>query len=241
MELEHEEEYKYKLPPLSKEASGLFTKVSCPSCKASVAASNININDKICKCVACDSIFSLDQSLEKLAKPVQKLKRPEGIDMIYFGDELDLTIDQPVSTMATILLSIGPLFAFLFTALYFKKGELGPLITALPFWMFTIFGTISVLKKGKIYITIDDRSLNIKYRPKRFSKDNSYNVRDIDQLYLKTGSEGIALMMVIDGHQGEKHEQLIGKFQSLSQAKYLEQEIERHLGIQNRKVAGEIQ
>ena len=42
--------------------------------------------------------------------------------------------------------------------------------------------------------------------------------------------------MIVNGAEGQRHVVLIPKVSSLSKAKYLEQEIEKHLGIKDRKV-----
>lgn len=46
--------------------------------------------------------------------------------------------------------------------------------------------------------------------------------------------------MIINGADGQKHIVLISKVLSLSKAKHLEQEIEKHLGIIDREVLEEI-
>jgi len=245
MELEHDEEHKYKLPdPISiggKDDSNLFTIVNCPNCTKVIPADNINLNSELCKCGNCNAVFQLKTRIETINASDEVIRRPEGIDLMYFRDELDITLDQNHSNSRVAWLAIlAPLFAFIFTVLYTNKGLPIGLALAIPSWAAFIYGLLGVIRKGKIYITIDDHFLNIKNRPKHLVKDSSYNIKDIDQLYSKMTPTGISLMMVIDGPNGEKHQQLVGYFKSLSHAKYLEQEIEKHLGIKNRKVPGEM-
>ena len=81
--------------------------------------------------------------------------------------------------------------------------------------------------------------MTIKNRPNNFKKDQIFDTTDIDQLYLKRDpSNGYILVkMVINSPAGQKHIKLVGIAPGkLSQAKYLEQEIERYLGIKDRKV-----
>ena len=92
--------------------------------------------------------------------------------------------------------------------------------------------------KNKTYIDINDKFLNIKSRPKNFKKDRSYAVGDIDQLYIKPDSDGMGYFtvhMITNNIEGQKHEKLL-TVNTLSKAKYLEQEIERYLNIEDRKV-----
>ena len=92
--------------------------------------------------------------------------------------------------------------------------------------------------KNKTYIDINDRALSIKYRPKNFKKDKTFDAVEIDQLYIRhavDGSGHYSIYMIINGLKGQKHEKLIN-VNTLSKAKYLEQEIEGYLKIEHRKV-----
>ena len=92
--------------------------------------------------------------------------------------------------------------------------------------------------KNKTYIDINAQSLSIKSRPKNLKKDKTYTVDEIDQLYLKYAADGsgyFSIYMIVNGMEGQKHEKLL-TLNTLSKAKYLEQEIERYLNIEDRKV-----
>ena len=90
--------------------------------------------------------------------------------------------------------------------------------------------------KNKTYIDINAQSLSIKSRPKNLKKDKTYTVDEIDQLYLKYTADGYyGIYLIINGMEGQKHEKLLS-VNTLSKAKYLEQEIERYLNIEDRKV-----
>ena len=58
-----------------------------------------------------------------------------------------------------------------------------------------------------------------------------------DRLYLKPSADGIGISihMIINGLDGQKHVKLI-TINTISKAKYLEQEIEKYLNIIDREV-----
>jgi hypothetical protein len=65
-------------------------------------------------------------------------------------------------------------------------------------------------------------------------------VNDIDQVYIKKENERHSIYMIVDNPTGQKHIRLITGLESVSKARYLEQEIERHIGIVDRPVPEEI-
>jgi ribosomal protein L37AE/L43A len=239
------EKHKLELKELANQlSSGDHQKINCPACNSSVSAESININDKIAKCNHCDVIFSFQKEIINLlnVKQIkQEVLRPEGIDVFYFQDDLDITIQQPVSVLEAIAAASLPLFAIIATVVFFDKSNVSILIPAF-FWflsLLSIFNLISI-RKHKIHITIDNQRLSIIRRPKKFIKDKSFMVNDIDQIYLKKESTIYSINMIVNNAMGQKHISLITGLDSMSKARYLEQEIERHLGITDRSVPEEI-
>ena len=81
--------------------------------------------------------------------------------------------------------------------------------------------------------------MNISWRPKKFIKDQQFNIKDIDQIYTRSVSGLSSIFMIVNGIDGQKHIKLIQGLDSLSKARFLEQEIERHLGIVDRNIPEE--
>ena len=250
MDLEYKGDYKLKLEKLKKlslEPKPSFYKIPCPSCSENVLATNLNINDKIAKCDDCNVVFSFQETIKNLLtgkeEVKQKIIRPEGIDLFYFQDELDITIQQPYSILEGVVGGIGIPLALLFMVLAFLKPGLFPIIIAAFFSLISAYPIYSWINhsKQKIYISINDQFLNIEWRPKKGNKDKSYDRYDIDQFYVSRNPNTgyFEIRMVLNGLEGQKH---VGLFpvMNLTKAKYLEQEIERHLGITNKKVLEEI-
>lgn len=241
------EQYKLDLKKLDKDSSD-FKKINCPSCSSETPAADINIQDKIAKCSSCNVVFSIETKVSSLlAKPVlkQEVIRPEGIDIFYFQDDLDITIKQPVSAGEIILACFVPFFTLIFTALFFfpKNGGSGPpAIFPVVSWILSglLLANFINRSKHKIHIVVDDKMLSIYRKPKKFVKDKHFNNNEVNQIYVTKINHLFSIVAIVDGLDGQKHVPLIKGLTSFSKARFLEQEIERHLNIEDRGVPEEL-
>ncbi len=241
MENEHQQEYKLKLKNLQADFPKVFQKICCPNCNEAVAASNININDQIAKCDPCAIVFPFEKDIahfknEKDRNPV--LVKPEGIDVFRFKDDIDFTITQP-NTQYDVLTT---LYSVVFTFLLFIFYSAGKISFIFPLAMLAIMvyfiGRALNKSKHKIHINIDNRKLDIAWRPKKFNKDKSYDISEIDQVYIKKFGTNSAIYIIVNGLEGQKHVMLT-YVNNQSKARFLEQQIETFLGIQDRAVPEE--
>ncbi len=216
-----------------------YTQICCPNCNEDVPTEEINIHDKIGKCNSCQGVFSIEDQLKGLSTISQKIKqeilRPEGIEMFYYKDELELSYHQPVVWFEWIILILSTLFIMPGIVISIEEKVFMPfiLLTIVPI----IIGLIYAIRhkaKHRIYITIDDKELIVQRKPRKFIRDKSYYTRDIDQIYIKKRPDlGLwNIMMIVDEGEGQKHIKLTTA-SSASKAKFLEQEIESHLNIQD--------
>lgn len=231
---------KLKLKDLSFSPLEEFKRVSCPSCNSIVKADNLNINDKVAKCNNCDVVFSFENVINNLAKPKkvkQEILKPEGIDLFQYGDDLDISVQQQESAfdIILILLMLVPLPFIVFYAE--GKTSLINLIMSILVGIIP-FVNLFLLKRHRVFVNIDRNHLVIEHKPKKFHKNLKVNVSDIDQLYVKNYSGYYNVYMITNGVEGQKHQRIIWT-KSLSKARYLEQEIERHIGIKDRQVPEE--
>jgi len=242
--MEHQSLHKHKLElqDLKKEPSKVFKKLTCPACEAPIPADNMNINDKIAKCGECDAIFPFHHEIINFNKEVTKndeVSRPEGIDLIHFQDELDITIDQPFPILASVGIFLFTFLSFIATLIYLKKGISvlipGGLLMASAFCLYKVL----TRRRNKIFINIDQHNMTINWRPKNGVKDRVIDVQEIDQIYIKADNSKTycSLYLIVNGIDGQKHVPFSqGLNTSLSKARYLKQEIEKQLGITVRKV-----
>jgi hypothetical protein len=231
-----------KQVPLPLPAQTASTTIHCPSCGQQAQAEQININDKIAKCQQCHNVFSFQNEVSQLLKKEnvkQEILRPEGIDVFRFKNELDISMEQPITVLEVLTMSILPIFVFLFTALFFK-GKIGIVLPIIS-WLLALvfFSNLALHARHKVHLNISDRFLSIKWRPNKLHKDQFYPVQDIDQVYVKKEHEQFHVYLILNGDDGQKHVKLIGGLPNASKARFLEQEIEWHLGIEDREVPEE--
>jgi hypothetical protein len=250
------EEYKYKeklsLTNLNQNKE-VLQKVSCPTCLSTVSADNINIQTNLAKCVSCDGIFSFHNQAGQLSNRdtiIQEILQPEGVALSHFLDELDISVQQPWGLMETILMSVVPFGILLIPAIASKTLPSNPVagLAVLGFVLLSFMCYIAYFfmrKRHKVHVHIDDQYLYIEHRPRKMISDKQYAVQNIDQVYTKktsssmTGEKGFGIFMIYNGDEGQKHIELINMVSNRSKAKYMEQEIERQLGIADRKVPDE--
>jgi len=232
---------KLELPKIKKEFPKVFRKVTCPSCSQDVGADHINLEKSLAKCGSCAVIFSIEEevaSLKLQEKVKQEIFRPEGVDLFYYKGDMEIALPQPIHWIdmsGALFLPIIALFSFL----PYSSGSI-PVFIPLLLMASALFFIYRAIKyrKAKTYIDVTERSLTIKHRPSNFKKDIAFSAEDIDQIYLKHShihSGYFVLNMIVNGPKGQQHQELV-HVSSISKAKYLEQEIEKYLGIEDRKV-----
>lgn len=239
------EKHKLELKEVDIEDTSTFTKIGCPNCGSDVPASNLNINDKIAKCGNCDVVFTFKKEVQDLETAVEiaskpEIIRPEGIDIFHFEEEMDITMEQPISIPEVLIGSLVPFISFIFIMAYFAKDGAFPLWLTLTGSLLGFLSILNLLNRSnhKIFINIDNQYLSIKRKPKKFIQDQQYNIKDVDQVYIKNIG-GYHVYMMINSPGGQKHVKLVSNIPSLSKARFLEQEIERKLGIKDRRVPEE--
>lgn len=248
MDLEYKGDYQLKLEKLKKlslEPKTSFNKVSCPSCATETPATDLNINDKIAKCGACNIVFSFQETVNNLftnsPKVKQEIIRPEGIDLFYFKDELSFALQQPNSGLVIALGIFSFSLAFFFTTFALFNPKFLLIIGSLISWSLGAYSIYSwkIRSKNKIYVNVKKDLLTVEWHPRNGNKDQKYNKQDIDQFYVAKAAY-YEVRMVLNSLEGQKHICLIPGLDNLSKARYLEQEIEKHLSIIDRDVLEEI-
>lgn len=248
MEYEYKEPQKLKLKKINLDTTQDFHKIHCPSCQHEIRAIDLNINDKIAKCGECNVVFSFQETVNQLSvsskKNTQLIVRPEGIGQFNFKDELGFALQQPYGVIEGIVGMLGILLALLCTVVALKKGGLGPMLGTVFFWGISAYPIYSWIthKKNKIYLNVNQQFLKVEWHPKKMNKDQSYENKNIDQLYIKINpATGLFdLYMIYNGLDGQKHVCLVPSLDSKTKARYLEQEIEKYLGIEDREVLEEV-
>lgn len=251
------EEYKYKQKLDLREITSQpveVQQINCPSCTQPVPADNLNVQTNIAKCNTCNGIFSFKKEADRLSgeqELVHEIFQPEGVEINHFKEELDISIQQPWGNLEIILMSVFPVLIMMITSIFIERLPANSVTVPilLTIWVTSIVGIIAyffIRKKHKIYVHIDEEFLSIERRPSKFIKDKRYAIEQIDQIYIKNivsggTPKGCAVFMIInDNITGSQHHiELIKPVRSRSIGKYIEQEIEKHLEIADRRVPDE--
>ena len=213
-----------------------FKIISCPNCSNEIPAANLNLSNKIGKCGSCHGVFSIEEDIKSLQTARQKIKqeilRPEGIELFHFQDELEISFEQPMTWLE---------WPFIFLLMILMMTGIGISIESsgiIPFFTLTVVPLLLSLlyfrrKKAKhrIVLSMDEQFLNISWRPKKFHADQKYDLDDIQQLYVRK-LDSWYIYMIVDQGNGQKHIKLTS-LNTPSKAKYLEQEMESYLNIQD--------
>jgi len=241
--MEHQYKEEYKELDLQNLKKKQHLGIHCPNCDTPTPSPNLNIQDKIAKCDQCHSVFSFEDLLPSLTvKSKEVIQRPHGIDVVQLEDELEFSMTQPYSQILGMIALVLPLFLVLFSMLYFKKGNetlMYPLGVSLAMFFYSLY-KLYMTRYAKTYVSVDRTHISVMWRPNNFVKDRSFPIQSIEQVYIRATSKGVCLYIVNNTIDGQKHEELVGRFTDLTKAKYIEQELEKYLGIEDRSVIYEL-
>lgn len=238
------EKYKqpYKPVDLPQEKSTFFH-LNCPSCNSGIPANDINITDKLAKCGSCNALFSFEDQLMQLEPDIEQVKKPVGVEKTFLNNELEISVPEPVRGIYQMILALVPIFILLFSLLYFKNGAIWAgyssafLSIILAYTIYSIFGS----KKNKVFFNTNKNLLTVDWIENSLKKPVTIPIDEIEQIYTSRTAKGVSLIAVLNTTEGQKHKTLITGLKSVLIAKYVEQEIENHLGISNKKVSNEVQ
>ena len=244
MEEKSKVKHKIDLKSVPESTKGKHTGIHCTACGHEASAADMNIQDKIAKCSQCNVVFSFQEEISELVGTTKVAKeevvRPAGVEIFEFKDELEISIQQPLLVWEILASIFLPVYAVMSTAIAATEG--GILWVSGILWILTLgmAFNLSQRKKHYIHVNIDDEYLEVEWRPKKLHKDQKYKISEIDQVYVKKGSTGVcSVHIIVNGVEGQKHVTLFKHLKSHSKARYVEQEIERYLGITDRAVPEE--
>lgn len=230
--------------------------LDCPQCKHFVDSDHIDMSSGEAHCPNCGHKFSLQNEIRKDPLRRPEIVMPKGIDVLKLSSSLDIDVDwyhaAPKRSIATIIsgsffwnLLLIPLVIFLalsgdfFFILFFG----GHLMTGLALMVYLLAMLINKTK-----IAVDKSGIKIRHSPiPVFNKAQDIPVENIAQLYVSRYTErfsnkkskGVQAYSLSAILKNNKVVELVKGLDRETQL-YLEQEIETHLGIIDRRVRGEV-
>jgi hypothetical protein len=227
--------------------------LSCPKCNHFINGDDINIEQTIARCGNCNHVFAFAHD-SKTGKLVEEQLMPHGVEALKLKNELDIRLNWTKTTSKG-----GRSFMTLFTFVWN--------IILLPFVLMAVFSgawnillfislhlavglgllwyTLSIYFNKSI-LSLTKRNLRIRSVPIPLPtfRNKDLNVDDIDQLYVSkytasttNGVPNFAYALYAVMKDGSKESLLRGMNRETQ--RYIEVEMERFLGIKNKKVSGE--
>lgn len=222
----------------------------CPNCYKILNPKDVDIISQKGHCSQCNTDFALNEATV-LYEPKPNVEFPGGMEVVESKEELRIKMKwrdisyglKFYSTFSFLILGISTLL------LLFTWGMDISELTKLVLW--NIFGLILsyialVYMTNETNILVNKDYIDINHGPLFYIKlDEKIRVKDIDQLYVEckryqsSRGEARAINFKVKKKNGRSFDLLKG-LGSVEHYQYLEQEIERYLGIEDKQVRDEL-
>lgn len=229
--------------------------IHCRYCASEIPAQNINLEHLVAKCGQCNAVFSIagEVGLQAGEKPTKSARLPVPLPKyVQLEEDIgEMRIRRKWFSLYSVPLVFFAVlwngFMLVWYAIAFSTGEAqmalcGTLHLAvglfLIYWVATTFLNTTL-------ITVNSEVLDIKHGPIPAWGNKTLNPGEIAQIFCKeiisrsrrstSVTYEVAAIM-----NDQRRESLLTGLHNPEQALYIEQEIERFLGIENRPVSGEM-
>ena len=161
----------------------------CPTCSEPIKAENVNVQDMVAVCSACDSVFKFSLTepktkRRKVSQPQQLMMRDE--DNLHMDFRTNFRLDKDE---AFVMFSIMSIALSIITVLMFGKFFDGELTGLLPLITATVSGTLyyqmASIAYNKTHIEMDDESIEISRKPlpSLFNQTRDINLSGVVSIY----------------------------------------------------------
>jgi len=230
--------------------------IHCQSCGKQIPAEHINIEKAIAKCSTCSAVFGFTDQIEGLSETGVKsqyddLPMPHGVRIDTWDGSLTITrrwLSPAYLFLAFFCVIWNGFLVFWYTVafagnapLIMKLFPLGHAAVGAGLVYFTLAGFLN-----RTRIRVSDEALTVRHGPLPWFGSRDIPTDDIQQLYCTehyhrsrhgTGSTTYRLNAAL---QDGRKIALLSGLSDTPHALFIEQEIESHLGIKDRRVRGEM-
>ncbi len=230
----------------------MYRNLKCPNCNKQILSKNIHLDKNLAKCKDCDVLIELQEENNSVLhqRKEEIFVIPRGIEVLKMMTELNIDIKWRHSTNFFMMFFVifwnmiilpFAIYAILAGEIIFLLGLSIHLLVGigLIFWaLAALFNTT--------YIVVDEKLISVQHRPfKLFYKEYNLDVNEIDQLYVKryvngrtNGNPNYAFALMINMKNKEEF-QLLKGINKAPQAIFIEQQIEKFIGVKDKPMAGE--
>jgi hypothetical protein len=229
--------------------------INCRYCASEIPAANINLDNLLAKCANCNAVFNIagEVGMSSGEKPKQfkrdNVPMPKYVQVDEGFEELKIT--RKWFTLYQVPLVFFAVFWNGFMLLWYgialttRQGQMatfGLLHLAVGLFLIYLVATNFI---NETLITVNNQSIDIKHGPIPAWGNKTLNPSDIAQIYCKEvisrGRRSTTITYEVSAiMHDQRRESLLTGLYNPEQALYIEQEIERFLGIQNQDVQGEM-
>ncbi|HBL15234.1 MAG: hypothetical protein A2X36_03165 [Elusimicrobia bacterium GWA2_69_24] len=227
-------------------------RISCPYCSVNIAAQDVNIQAAVGKCAGCGAVFDLNElagaAVDGSArKPAVSL--PEGMSIRQDGSDLLLTRKWfSIKYLGLLFFCVfWDGFLVVWYTIAFTQG--GPLLMKLFPMIHVAVGvgltyTAVAGLLNRTFIRVNASELSVTHGPLPWPGKKVVR-GDLDQLFCEEqvhhGKNGTTVTYTVSAVvRGGKRIPLAAGLDAPDQARFVEQEVERFLGIGDRPVTGEL-
>lgn len=241
--------------------------ITCPRCTRVVPTDALNMQQLVGKCTHCNELFSFQDQLPRrteghshdmapiaVPQPDNVAMKQEGLGLTFqwrwFRYYVFFLIPFALFWNAIVFSFVGAFGAFPWISGVDGDFEWLSLLTCIPAFILPhtwvglgLIYYILTLLLNRTVVTVDRAAITVRHRPLPWLGNKTIPVGQIEQLYVKSNfsrfqrGEPTYGVHLVD--QANKHAKLVTGLSSSDHALYLEQEIERYLGIVDRPVRGE--
>ncbi|MBI5624469.1 MAG: hypothetical protein HY924_11885 [Elusimicrobia bacterium] len=235
-------------------------KLSCPRCGQEVAAEDINIQSAVAKCGRCAEVFGFADQVAG-ARDASDIPAKSPVDM-----PKGVSVERDAVSMTIVRSWFHPVLFFLilfcvawdsflvfwYTAALGGRGPsgggrlimmifpVGHVAVGLGLTYYVLCGFLN-----KTRIRVSRSELTVRHAPLPWRGEKTLSSHEVDQLFCEEkvtrGKNGPSTSYHVGAVMRDgKRLDLLAGLQSSEQARFIEQEVERCLGIKDRPVSGEM-
>lgn len=226
--------------------------LQCPECQADIRYEDMNIDKLIAKCHNCHTVFDFEAQVRQEERQRADVLLPPGIEAASYLRELDIQINWRKTSnsgffvfftlfwnailipFVVIALTQGEWIILLFISLHLFVG------LSLLYYILCIFFNTTYIAVNSLEISVLHKPLKLPFYPER-----TISVDRVAQLFIdkyvesRTNGRPNYSFGVYAQLKNGNHIKLIRGLKNHDQARYIEQEVERFLQMEDKAVEGE--
>ncbi len=226
----------------------------CAACQTTLRAEDLKPDLGLAICPNCQAVLPLKSEVSLPGKNKQLVSLPDGVEVYpgVLGLEIDISWRHTKKGLGFLMLFalFWNLFIFFFLFVAFAGGSAWSILPYLSLHILVGVGLAYYVLAAVLnhtYIYVNSGSLTTRHTPLPlpFYRNKEIASREIDQLYVRryvasktNGSPNYAFKLIARLKNGDE-ETLLKGITRLPHIRFVEQEVERFLGIADRRIEEE--